>query len=312
MQIILDNNYLINNNIISESFVQLNKEIIELKTKIDSYRNELLLSNQNFIKNSINSKYNNEQNVIKNNNILNYNNEINKDNIMNEINNISNSNISLNKNNELNIPPGLEINNLYNNNINYQNELNIPSLEINKKYDNDTMNNINNNIINNKNENINPNDRFKKIELISEINGTNNNNINLNSNNNDFDYSEVLPIIDKVSKLKEFNELEEEYDNQKTHNLISQRTKLTTINLNPNSNEDDDAPNIVNNILDALSNKLIESQLNNKKEKEIIKDEDNEINKPKLISKNKNSDVKPTKIISFQEFLEKEEKNNDI
>ena len=94
---------------------------------------------------------------------------------------------------------------------------------------------------------------------------------------------------------------------------MSQRTKLTNINPNPISNEDDDVPNIVNNILDALSNKLIESNLNYEKEKDIKKDnkdEEKEINKPKLISKNKISEEKPTKIISFQEFLEKEEKTD--
>ena len=192
-------------------------------------------------------------------------------------------------------------NNKYFNDNNNKIDIKIPHLEINNKNEND---------INNKNnENSNINEKLDNNELGNE-NIINLNN-NVNYNDNEFDYSEVLPIIDKVSKLKELNELEEDFDNQKNNNLNSQRTKLTNINIIPNSNEDDDVPNIVNSILDALSNKLIESNLDYNKEKdEKNKDEETDINKPKLISKNKNIEGKQTKIISFQEFLEKEEKNN--
>ena len=86
----------------------MNKEIIELKAKIDSYRNELILSNQNLIKNRINSKYNNEQdNSIKyivNPNIE-VNNKINNlDNNLFDNKNQSNTFFSFNNNKELNIP----------------------------------------------------------------------------------------------------------------------------------------------------------------------------------------------------------------
>ena len=133
--------------------------------------------------------------------------------------------------------------------------------------------------------------------LISEIN-INSNNQMINSNNNDFDYSEVLPIIDKVSKLKDLNEIDDNYDKQ---NANSQKIILTN---NNNSNEEE-VPDIVNNILDALSNKLITSNIdNNNKNKE----NENIIEKPKLITKNNSIEDKTKKIISFQEFLEKEEK----
>ena len=134
--------------------------------------------------------------------------------------------------------------------------------------------------------------------LLSEIKRNSNNQI-LNTNNNDFDYSEVLPIIDKVSKLKDLNEIDDNYDKQ---NANSQKIILTN---NNNSNEEE-VPDIVNNILDALSNKLITSNIdNNNKNKE----NENIIEKPKLITKNNINEDKNNnkKIISFQEFLEKEE-----
>ena len=151
-----------------------------------------------------------------------------------------------------------------------------------------------------------------KEELKNNNNELINSNNNINSDNNDFDYSEVLPIIDKVSKLKELNDIDEDFEIQKSPNIISDRTKLTNININSNSN-DEEVPHIVNSILDALSNKLISSNIEYEKEKEKdinkinYKNEDLNIIKPKIIPKNKNIDNKQTKIISFQEFLAKEE-----
>ena len=292
------NNNIINNNIINNSFVQLNKEIIELKAKIDSYRNELIASNQNMIKNSINSKYQNDSQTLINN-MSNIAPDINNN--FNENNNYiqTTSNISLN-NKELNNIQNLQINDHDGNNK--YNKIDIPELQINTKKMNNQIENINNNKFNdNKNENLEINEKIGDININSKNN---------NTNTNDFDYSEYLPIIDKVSKLKELNDIDEDYDIQKSNNLINtQRTKLT--NINPNSNEDEELPNIVNNILDALSNKLIVSNIDYDKEKEA-KSKNNEENidknKPKLISKNKN-EGKQTKIITFQEFLEKEENN---
>ena len=131
----------------------------------------------------------------------------------------------------------------------------------------------------------------------------------VNANNNNFDYSEVLPIIDKVSKLKDMNEIEDNYDKQK-FNANTQRTYLTNSNINLNTNnEDEEVPNIVNSILDALSNKLITSNIENNQDNEKEKKE-KVIEKPKLIPKNNDIDDKTKKIISFKEFLEKEENDN--
>ena len=121
----------------------------------------------------------------------------------------------------------------------------------------------------------------------------------INSNNNDFDYSDVLPIIDKVSKLKDLNEIDDNYDKQNTN---SQRVNLINNNV---INKEEEVPDIVNNILDALSNKLIISNIENNNNN---KENENTIEKPKLITKNNRIEDKTKKIISFQEFLEKEEK----
>ena len=151
----LDNNYAINNNI-NNSFVQLNKEIIEIKNKLDSYRNDLKLSYQNIIKNSIDSyiqnkdiktKYNDEKCInIYNKNVINNNNDnnlYNKDNIQ------SNNQISF-KNN-LNIK-SFDINddlketkkNMFNE---YENNINDNNFENNSHYNNEVKNKTNFNII---------------------------------------------------------------------------------------------------------------------------------------------------------------------
>ena len=292
----LDNNYVINNNI-NNSFVQLNKEIIEIKNKLDSYRNDLKLSYQNIIKNSIDSyiqtndiktKYNEEKDInIYNKNIINNNND---NNLYNKDNIESTKQISF-KNN---IP-----------------NLNIKSFDINND-----LKETKRNMLNDYEDNINDTNSENNSNNINEVKNKNNfNNINNNESinndyNNDFDYSEVLPIVDKVSKLKELNDIDEDFENQKSNNLFSDRTKITNINVNQNNNEEDEVPNIVNSILDALSKKLISSNIDyeKKKDQKFEKENDN-LTKPKIIPKNKNIENKKTKVISFQEFLAKEEKD---
>ena len=110
----------------------------------------------------------------------------------------------------------------------------------------------------------------------------------------EYNYNDVLPIINKVSKLKE---IKEEDDNEKAI-----------------------ASGIINNVMDNISNKTEEEKYKNimnkfkeeEKENELLYDQINN-EKPKLIRKNSsNKDKKRNinnKIISFEEFLSKENSN---
>ena len=305
--IINKNNYLntdlFPNNNRNNYNIQLNKDILEIKNNLELYRKEVkeksLLNEKDITKSSISKKEVNdsEKNISINKNINNIN-----DNIKIIENNKKEINIIENGSNQINIP---NLNFKYNieNNKERKDEKENSRKEIDIEI-NSYENYINNDktekneIQNNNNNNLNG--------FISEIKINSNNQI-INSNNNDFDYSEVLPIIDKVSKLKDINEIEDNYDKQKTNALNTQRMNLTNSNININSNEDEEVPNIVNSILDALSNKLITSNIENNQENENEK----KIEKPKLISKKNNIEDKTKKIISFKEFLEKEENNKD-
>ena len=303
--IINKNNYLntdlFPNNNRNNYNIQLNKDILEIKNKLELYRKEVkeisLLNEKDITKSSISKKEINdsEKNISINKNINDINDNIKLENDKKEMNIIENGS------NQINIPNLNFKYNIENNkerkdeNENSRKEIDI---EINS-YENYINNDkTEKNEIQNNNNNING--------FISEIKINSNNQI-INSNNNDFDYSEVLPIIDKVSKLKDINEIEDNYDKQKTNALNTQRMNLTNSNININSNEDEEVPNIVNSILDALSNKLITSNIENNQENENEK----KIEKPKLISKNNNIEDKTKKIISFKEFLMKEENNKD-
>ena len=205
---------------------------------------------------------------------------------LNKENVISSNKIIENGSNQINIP---------NLNFKYNIQNNIEQKENNSRKEIEVDINSYENYINNKDQENNM--QNNNNGLISEIN-INSNNQMINSNNNDFDYSEVLPIIDKVSKLKDLNEIDDNYDKQNTN---SQRMNLINNNV---INKEEEVPDIVNNILDALSNKLIISNIENNNNKE----NKNIIEKPKLIIKNNSIEEKTKKIISFQEFLEKEEK----
>ena len=302
--IINKNNYLnadlFPNNNRNNYNLQLNKDILEIKNKLELYRKEVkeisLLNEKDITKSSISKKEINdsEKNISINKNINDINDNIKLENDKKEMNIIENGS------NQINIP-----------NLNFK-----YNIENNKerKYENENSRKEIDIEINSYENYIN-NDKTEKNEIqnnnningfISEIKINSNNQI-INSNNNDFDYSEVLPIIDKVSKLKDINEIEDNYDKQKTNALNTQRMNLTNSNININSNEDEEVPNIVNSILDALSNKLITSNIENNQENENEK----KIEKPKLISKNNNIEDKTKKIISFKEFLAKEENNKD-
>ena len=277
--------------------LQLNKEIMEIKNKLDLYRQEVKessLLNKKEINNELNSFVSDKQ--LNNGEIIN--NDKSESDINISINtnkeNIGTSNkIIENGSNQINIPNlnfKYNIQNIQNNNIEQNDNNSRREIEV-------EINSFEN-YINNEKEEKNFIQNNNMNGLISEIKRNSNNQI-MNTNNNDFDYSEVLPIIDKVSKLKDLNEIDDNYDKQ---NANSQKIILTN---NNNSNEEE-VPDIVNNILDALSNKLITSNIdNNNKNKE----NENIIEKPKLITKNNINEDKNNnkKIISFQEFLEKEE-----
>ena len=134
----------------------------------------------------------------------------------------------------------------------------------------------------------------------------------------EFNYDEVLPIIEKVSKLKTIKELSEQ-ENNNNENKINK------------NDEQRDANEIINNVLLALSNNLIE--LNEKEPKkglgleisELTNENINElknnlmpindnihIEKPKLLSKNNsvNNLKEKKKLLSFTQFLSKDENNN--
>ena len=207
---------------------------------------------------------------------------------LNKENVISSNKIIENGSNQINIP---------NLNFKYNIQNNIEQKENNSRKEIEVDINSYENYINNKDQENNM--QNNNNGLISEIN-INSNNQMINSNNNDFDYSEVLPIIDKVSKLKDLNEIDDNYDKQNTN---SQRMNLINNNV---INKEEEVPDIVNNILDALSNKLIISNIENNNNNN--KENENTIEKPKLITKNNSIEDKTKKIISFQEFLEKEEK----
>ena len=278
--------------------LQLNKDILEIKNKLELYRNEVNLLNKKEINEELNQKeLNNELNSFISNKQLN-----NSDIINNNINNKNDidMNVSLNKENVISsnkiIENGSNQINIPNLNFKYNIQNNIEQKENNSRKEIEVDINSYENYINNKDQENNM--QNNNNGLISEIN-INSNNQMINSNNNDFDYSEVLPIIDKVSKLKDLNEIDDNYDKQNTN---SQRMNLINNNV---INKEEEVPDIVNNILDALSNKLIISNIENNNNN---KENENTIEKPKLITKNNSIEDKTKKIISFQEFLEKEEK----
>ena len=117
-----------------------------------------------------------------------------------------------------------------------------------------------------------------------------------------YNYDEVLPIIDKVSKLKEIENITEEEhyhteEEEEDHKSLSKQ--------------------IVNNVIDEVSSKLSEKSQKEEEENKVdylnVKDleVDNvntnrkkEISQPKVIISNKKQATLPKKkLISFEEFL---------
>ena len=117
-----------------------------------------------------------------------------------------------------------------------------------------------------------------------------------------YNYDEVLPIIDKVSKLKEIENITEEEhyhteEEEEDHKSLSKQ--------------------IVNNVIDEVSSKLSEKSQKEEEENKVdylnVKDLEvhnvntnrkKEISQPKVIISNKKQATLPKKkLISFEEFL---------
>jgi hypothetical protein len=118
----------------------------------------------------------------------------------------------------------------------------------------------------------------------------------LEDKDKEYNYNDVLPIINKVSKLKEIKEEDDNNDNKIIANNIVN-------NVIENINEEEKYKNIMNKFKeeekenDILYNQINNQSLNNSRSE-----------KPKLIRKNSSDKDKKrnNKIISFEEFLSKE------
>ena len=117
----------------------------------------------------------------------------------------------------------------------------------------------------------------------------------------EYNYNDVLPIINKVSKLKE---IKEEDDNDK----ILANNIINNVMDNVTKNEEEKYKNIMNKFREEdKENDLLYDHINN----QSLNSSRNE--KPKLIRKNSSDKDKKrninNKIISFEEFLSKENSN---
>ena len=243
------NNYINNNNIITKEnnafntpyYIQLNKEIIELKAKLNLYEEEISKSNKSIISNNIIQSFNNIRDT-----------EITQENKKKKKSNLEDNNSKDNNNKETFIS------------FKYNN--------INDTESNQNDNNLEENIINEPKEKEKENEKKEKTKINDYYSD-----INFISQNADYDYSEVLPIIDKVSKLKELNDIEEDFEYQKSNDDNTQNNNVTEMNKS-----------------EELPNDNIEF-----KEKDIGKIDNFE---------NRNKKIK---LITFEEFLAKDEKNNN-
>ena len=269
--------YLFNNDSITNKIAQKNTELSELEKKLNFYKKKLFSSSapeDNYINLKLDIK-----------------------------------NINLNSNTE----------NSYTLNSKNNHSINLNTSEINPNPDNSTIPpsdksfSFKNNLKNPPLSNINPlkESKFSQSQLSHNM-GEETINFSLSEDESglsgyfkfkgsqmeekdkEYNYNDVLPIINKVSKLKE---IKEEDDNEKAI-----------------------ASGIINNVMDNISNKSEEEKYKNiinkfkeeEKENELLYDQINN-EKPKLIRKNSSDKDKRrninNKIISFEEFLSKENSN---
>ena len=269
--------YLFNNDSITNKIAQKNTELSELEKKLNFYKKKLFSSSapeDNYINLKLDIKNINLNSNTENSYTLNSKN--------NHSINLNTSEINPNPNNST-IPPS-DKSFSFKNNLKNPPLSNINPLKESKFSQSQLSHNMGEETIN-----------FSLSEDESGLSGYFKfKGSQMEEKDKEYNYNDVLPIINKVSKLKE---IKEEDDNEKAI-----------------------ASGIINNVMDNISNKTEEEKYKNimnkfkeeEKENELLYDQINN-EKPKLIRKNSSDKDKKrninNKIISFEEFLSKENSN---
>ena len=269
--------YLFNNDSITNKIAQKNIELSELEKKLNFYKKKLFSSSapeDNYINLKLDIKNINLNSNTENSYTLNSKN--------NHSINLNTSEINPNPNNST-IPPS-DKSFSFKNNLKNPPLSNINPLKESKFSQSQLSHNMGEETIN-----------FSLSEDESGLSGYFKfKGSQMEEKDKEYNYNDVLPIINKVSKLKE---IKEEDDNEKAI-----------------------ASGIINNVIDNISNKSEEEKYKNimnkfkeeEKENELLYDQINN-EKPKLIRKNSSDKDKKrninNKIISFEEFLSKENSN---
>ena len=269
--------YLFSNDSVTNKIAQKNKELSELEKKLNFYKKKLFSSSapeDNYINLKLDIKNINLNSNTENSYTLNSKN--------NRSINLNTSEINPNPNNST-IPPS-DKSFSFKNNLKNPPLSNINLLKESKFSQSQLSHNMGEESIN-----------FSLSEDESGLSGYFKfKGSQMEEKDKEYNYNDVLPIINKVSKLKE---IKEEDDNEKAI-----------------------ASGIINNVMDNISNKSEEEKYKNimnkfkeeEKENELLYDQINN-EKPKLIRKNSSDKDKRrninNKIISFEEFLSKENSN---
>ena len=269
--------YLFNNDSVTNKIAQKNTELSELEKKLNFYKKKLFSSSapeDNYINLKLDIKNINLNSNTENSYTLNSKN--------NRSINLNTSEINPNPNNST-IPPS-DKSFSFKNNLKNPPSSNINPLKESKFSQSQLSHNMGEETIN-----------FSLSEDESGLSGYFKfKGSQMEEKDKEYNYNDVLPIINKVSKLKE---IKEEDDNEKAI-----------------------ASGIINNVMDNISNKSEEEKYKNimnkfkeeEKENELLYDQINN-EKPKLIRKNSSDKDKKrninNKIISFEEFLSKENSN---
>ena len=269
--------YLFNNDSVTNKIAQKNTELSELEKKLNFYKKKLFSSSapeDNYINLKLDIKNINLNSNTENSYTLNSKN--------NHSINLNTSEINPNPNNST-IPPS-DKSFSFKNNLKNPPLSNINPLKESKFSQSQLSHNMGEETIN-----------FSLSEDESGLSGYFKfKGSQMEEKDKEYNYNDVLPIINKVSKLKE---IKEEDDNEKAI-----------------------ASGIINNVMDNISNKSEEEKYKNimnkfkeeEKENELLYDQINN-EKPKLIRKNSSDKDKKrninNKIISFEEFLSKENSN---